>query len=232
MFPNDSLLVLILCSAKLDKKQTKKNKYRMLTWTKLPKFPHASSLSMVHEDSMAIHLRFLTAIELFQHSNKYVEHKIFRDAFKRGEYGSYNSAFLASISNNGENCTNVHYVNMTAVEPLNFSGDKFSFSSFLPVVALTNVIKAPVNVLCNAGVDIRLLAMYNCRNEPEREEKPEILFCLSSDNFVSLMKESFFSQTSESSLSRPIVDDTDTWPGIQSQIGILESSLSTGRKPN
>ena len=33
-------------------------------------------------DSMAIHLNFLTAIELFQHCNKYADHKIFHDAFE------------------------------------------------------------------------------------------------------------------------------------------------------
>ena len=76
------------------------------------------SLSLIHDDSMAIHLRFLTAIELFQHCNKYADHKMFHDAF------------LASISNTvlkgsgKENYSNVHYVEMTAVELLNFSVDK------------------------------------------------------------------------------------------------------------
>ena len=42
------------------------------------------SLSLLHDHSMAIHSRFLTAIELFQHNNKYAEHKIFCDAFERG----------------------------------------------------------------------------------------------------------------------------------------------------
>ena len=48
----------------------------------------------------------------------------------RGEFRSYNSAFLASISNTvlkgsgKENYSNVHYVIMTAVELLNFSGDQ------------------------------------------------------------------------------------------------------------
>ena len=48
----------------------------------------------------------------------------------RGEFRSYNSAFLASISNTvlkgsiKEYYSKVHHVNMTAVELLNFSGDK------------------------------------------------------------------------------------------------------------
>ena len=42
------------------------------------------SLSLVHDDSMAIHLRFLTAIELSEHSNKYSEHNIFSDPFESG----------------------------------------------------------------------------------------------------------------------------------------------------
>ena len=125
-------------------------------------------LSLIHDDSIAIHLRFLTAIELFQHCNKYADHKIFHDAFERGEFLSYNSAFLASISNTvlkGSDKDNIHYVKMTAVELLNFSADKFSFSPFLAVVAPANVIRAPVNVFCNAGVDVRFLSLYNyCRN--------------------------------------------------------------------
>ena len=134
---------------------------------------------------------------------------------------------------------------MTAVELLNFSADKFSFSPFLAVVALANVIRAPVNVFCNAGVDVRLLSLYNCCIKPETEENPEIfLFWLSSssnpsnlDHFVPLMKESFVSQRSEGSLSRPVLDDTDTWTGIFSQIGLkraeewlLESRVHTGKK--
>ena len=43
-----------------------------------------------------------------------------------------------------ENYSNIHYVKMTTVELLNFSADKFSFSPFLDVVALDNVIRAPV----------------------------------------------------------------------------------------
>ena len=86
----------------------------------------------------------------FFNTNKYADHKIFHDAFERGEFLSYNSAFLASISNTvlkgsgKENYSNIHYVKMTAVELLNFSADKFSFSPFLAVVALANVIRAPV----------------------------------------------------------------------------------------
>ena len=51
------------------------------------------------------------------------------------------------------------------------------------------------------------------------------------------MKESFVSQRSEGSLSRPVLDDTDTWTGIFSQIGLkraeewlLESTVHTGKK--
>ena len=91
---------------------------------------------------------------------------------------------------------------MTAVELLNFSADKFSFSPFLAVVALANVIRAPVNVFCNAGVDVRLLSLYNCCIKPETEENLEIfLFWLSNssnpsnlDHFVPLMKESCFTK--------------------------------------
>ena len=32
----------------------------------------------------------------------------------------------------------------------------------MAVVALANVIRAHVNVLCNAGVDVNLLALCNC----------------------------------------------------------------------
>ena len=100
-------------------------------------------------------------------------------------------------------------------------------------------------MLCNAGVDIRLLSLYNCRIKPEIEENPEIfLFWLSSssnpsnlDHFVPLIKESFVSQRSEGSLSRPVLGDTDTWTGIFSQIGLkgaeewlLESIVHTGKK--
>ena len=51
------------------------------------------------------------------------------------------------------------------------------------------------------------------------------------------MNESFVSQRSEGSLSRPVLDDTDTWTGIFSQIGqkrvewLLESRVHTGKKP-
>ena len=129
-----------------------------------------------------------------------------------------------------ENYSNIHHVKMTTAELLNFSADKFSFSPFLAVVALANVIRAPVNVLCNADVDVRLLSLYICCIKPEREGNPEIfLFWLSSssnpsnlDHFVHLMKESFVSQRSEGSLSRPILDDTDTW--------LLESRVHTGKK--
>ena len=34
------------------------------------------------------------------------------------------------------------------------------------------------------------------------------------------MNESFVSQRSEGSLSRPVLDETDTWIGIFSQIGL------------
>ena len=51
------------------------------------------------------------------------------------------------------------------------------------------------------------------------------------------MNESFVSQRSEGSLSRPVLDDTDTWTGIFSQIGLkraeewlLESRVHTGKK--
>ena len=119
------------------------------------------------------------------------------------------------LKGNKENFSNVYFVKMTAVELLNFSVDKYSFSTFLAVVALTNVIRAPVNVLCNAGVDGKLLALYNCCIKPESEEKCEIfLFWLSSsgdpsklDNFIPHMKEVFASQTSETSegsLSRQV----------------------------
>ena len=43
---------------------------------------NSCSLSLIHVDSMAIHLHFLTVIELFQHCNKYADHKIFHDAFE------------------------------------------------------------------------------------------------------------------------------------------------------
>ena len=92
----------------------------------------------------------LYLVSNFFNTNKYADHKIFHDAFERGEFLSYNSAFLASISNTvlkgsgKENYSNIHYVKMTAVELLNFSADKFSFSPFLAVVALANVIRAPV----------------------------------------------------------------------------------------
>ena len=135
---------------------------------------------------------------------------------ERGEFLSYNYTFLASISNTvlkgsgKENYSNIHYVKMTAVELLNFSADKFTFSPFLAVVALTNVTRAPVNVFCNAGVNIRLLSLYNCCIKPETEENHEIiLFWLSSssnpsnlDHFVPLMNESFVSQRSEGSFSK------------------------------
>ena len=97
-------------------------------------------------------LPIMLSVKLFQHCNKYADHKIFHDAFERGEFLSYNSAFLASISNTvlkgsgKENYSNIHYVKMTAVELLNFSADKFSFSPFLAVVALANVIRAPVKL--------------------------------------------------------------------------------------
>ena len=80
----------------------------------------ACSLSLVHDHSMTIHLRFSNAIELFQYSNKHEEHKSLR-----GELRSYNSVLLASISNtllkvsSMENFSNIHYVKMTA-EFLNF----------------------------------------------------------------------------------------------------------------
>ena len=73
------------------------------------------------------------SVKLFQHCYKYADHKIFHYAFERGEFLSYNSAFLASISNTvlkgsgKENYSNIHYVKMTAVELLNFGADKFSF---------------------------------------------------------------------------------------------------------
>ena len=126
-----------------------------------------------------------------------------------------------------ENYSNIHYVKMTTVELLNFSADKFSFSPFF---ALANVIRAPVNVFCNACVDVILLSLYNCCIKPETEENPEIfLFWLSSssnpsnaDHFVYLMKESFVSQRSEGSLSRQVLDDTGTW--------LLESRVHTGKK--
>ena len=51
------------------------------------------------------------------------------------------------------------------------------------------------------------------------------------------MNESFVSQRSEGSLSRPGLDDTDTWTGIFSQIGLkraeewlLESRMHTEKK--
>ena len=51
------------------------------------------------------------------------------------------------------------------------------------------------------------------------------------------MKKSFVSQRSEGSLSRPVLDDADTWTGIFSQIGLkraeewlLESRVHTGKK--
>ena len=72
------------------------------------------------------------------------------------------------------NYSNIRYVKMTTVELLNFSADKFSFSPFLAVVALANVIRTPVNVFCNAGVDVRLLSLYNCCIKPETEENTEI----------------------------------------------------------
>ena len=130
-----------------------------------------------------------------------------------------------------ENYSNIHYVKMTTVELLNFSADKFSFSPFLAVVVLANVIRAPINVFCNACVGIRLLSLYNCCIKPETEENPELfLFWLSSsskpsnlDHYVHLMKDSFVSQRSEEgSLSRPVLDDTDTW--------LLESRVLTGKK--
>ena len=144
-----------------------------------------------------------------------------------------------------ENYSNIHYVKMTAVELLNFSAGKFSFSPFLAVVALANVVRAPFNVFCNAGVDVRLLSLYNCCIKPETEENPEIFlfWILSSSNpsnldyFVPLMKESFVSQRSEGSLSGLVLGDTDTWTGIFSQIGLkraeewlLESRVHTGKK--
>ena len=51
------------------------------------------------------------------------------------------------------------------------------------------------------------------------------------------MKERFVPQRSEGSLSRLVLDDTDTWTGIFSQIGLkraekwlLESRVNTGKK--
>ena len=47
------------------------------------------------------------------------------------------------------------------------------------------------------------------------------------------MKESFVSQRSECSLSRPVLDDIDTWSQIgmkRAEKGILECRLNTGKK--
>ena len=88
----------------------------------------------------------------FINTNKYAGHKIFHDAFERGEFLSYNSAFFASITNTvlkgsgKENNSNIHYVVSIRYELLNFSADKFSFSPFLAVVALANVIRAPLKL--------------------------------------------------------------------------------------
>ena len=65
-----------------------------------------------------------------------------------------------------ENYSNIHYVKMTAVELLNFSADKFSFSPFLAVVALANVIRVPVNVFCNGDADVRLLSRVSLFGGP------------------------------------------------------------------
>ena len=132
------LMILFLCSAKLVSCALKPNRAGA-DIDKSAKIPPPPPLYLVSN-----------LVSNFFNTNKYADHKIFHDDFERGEFLSYNSAFLASISNTvlkgsgKENYSNIHYVKMTAVQLLNFSADKFSFSPFLAVVALANVIRAPV----------------------------------------------------------------------------------------
>ena len=112
---------------------------------------------------------------------------------------------------------------MRAVELLNFSADKFSFSPLLAVDQCNKgTCQCVLQYSCRRTTSFSVQFLHSTRN---RGKTRIFLFWLWSsndpsklDHFAPLMKESFVSQTSEGSLSRPVLDDTDTWTGILSQI--------------
>ena len=142
---------------------------------------NACSLHLVQSETLFIHLRLLTAIELFEQRKSYAQHKIFKAAHDRGLFSTFDSAFCASISNSVLNSSeksmiNVEYVRQTALELLRFSSDHYSYSSFLVVMALGNAIKAPLEVICSKSIDSRLFLLYNCIIDPEKKENNLLSF--------------------------------------------------------
>ena len=107
------LMILFLCSAKLVSCALKPNRAGadIDKTTKIP-FP---SPPPPPPPPPPIILSVKLSVKLFQHCKKYADHKIFHYAFGSGEFLSYNSAFLASISNTVlkgsgmENYSNIHY---------------------------------------------------------------------------------------------------------------------------
>ena len=82
---------------------------------------------------------------------------MFKAAHERGLFSTFDSAFCASIE---KSMSNVEYVRQAALEPLRFSSDHYSYSSFLVVMALANAIKAPLEVICSKSIDSRLFPLY------------------------------------------------------------------------
>ena len=170
---------------------------------------NACSLLLKRDEHIAVHLRLLTAIELFQHCHKYAEHEIFRRAADEGGFLHFDTAFKASVTNTVlesdiANSSNVDLVEKTALEILNFSNYKFTFVPFLCVIALADVLKSSIKVLCNNDVDQRLRFLYNCSIQPDIVENKDIfLFWHSTssdlsklDHFVPLVDEKLILKSS------------------------------------
>jgi len=175
---------------------------------------NASSLHIAKNDKLAPYLRLLTSLELYLHPEYYVHHQVFYNSVRHG-FQTPTSAFYVSLKE--KVIQNIKAHTSMKVEPKDMvkvmAADiciQHTYVSFIAVVALCNVISAPIHIYTSSLQDKRLLGLFNQVIFPSNtsNSEPMFLFWTSTkgsdhqlDHFVPLFDLKYLG--SETTISKP-----------------------------
>ena len=101
---------------------------------------HSCSVGLTGDESLSLHLRCITSIELFQHSSFYADHPMIFDQFLNGRHISENSAFSIMLSQKAFNFFEKGERAEAVVYEAKNCASNCSYSSFVCLLALSSVI--------------------------------------------------------------------------------------------
>ena len=161
---------------------------------------NARSRLLIYNESLAELLRLLICLELYINAEKYHLHPLFGDTEQTGTFCTFNSIFVACISNlifDSGLPSNVKLARKTAMSII----ESTVYVPFLAVLALVNVLDISIQLYTKPIIDQRLMGLYNNKIHPfERSisDKCIYLFWGSTsgsdklDHFVPLLDETAF----------------------------------------